>query len=200
MKLRSCQEPELFGWFLCLLQLIYGTDRERQEKRQMERQCRWIDLDHLSLRLPASLPAGLWLCGVSTPPVITLYDLLHSKCYINLVMPPPLHLPHTHPPHTHTPYHANIVILARNFLPLLAVTSDLMALWWLHSKMLHGVRSVQIAEWRGVCVCVWKCVPVSSHCRCVCWQNPGLTSFGLASINGGLCSPAEAVFFCFKSP
>lgn len=107
-KALQCQKAQLFWhWSLNLLQLIYGsgaserqTDTERKEKGQTERQCGWIGLDHLSPCLPASLPAGLWLCGVSTPPVITLYDLLHSKCYINLVTPPD-YIPPALPTHTH---------------------------------------------------------------------------------------------------
>lgn len=89
------------AWTCCSFQ-IYGsgagerqTDKERKKKGQTKRQCGWIGLDHLSPCLPASLPAGLWLCGVSTPPVITLYDSLHSKCYINLVTPPDYTPPHT---------------------------------------------------------------------------------------------------------
>lgn len=44
--------------------------------------------------------------------------------------------------------------------------------------------------------CVRVCAPVSSHCQCVCWQNPGLASFGLASFNRGLFSPAKPVQPC----
>lgn len=65
----------------------------------------------------------------SFPPVIILYDLLCSKCYINLVTPHDYtpRCPHATHTHTHRPYHANIVIPAHNFLLLLALTPDLMA-------------------------------------------------------------------------
>lgn len=140
---------------LTKFQLIYGsgaghgqTDKRKKERKKEEgtnEETVWMNRPWSLVSLPscqsACWAAALWCVDhPATPSVITLYDLLHSKCYINLVTPPdniPLFSPHTH---THTSYHANIVIPARNFLPLLAVTSDLMVLWWLHSKMLHGVR------------------------------------------------------------
>lgn len=111
--------------------------------------------------------------------------MLHKSC--DTAITSPVLNTHTHTnEHTHGPYHANIVIPARNFLPLLAVTCDLTVLWWWHNKIRHWQRQVQIVWWHSVCVCVSVRVPVRTHCQCVCWQNPGLASFGLASFNRGL--------------
>lgn len=100
------------------------TDRRKADEKTV-----WMNRPSSLVSAP-SCQSARWAAALRCvhPPVITLYDLLHSKCYINLVTPLdyiPLLAPHTH---THNPYHANIVILARNFLPLLAVTSDLMVL------------------------------------------------------------------------
>lgn len=115
-------------------------------------QCGWMALNCLLF-----LSVGLRLCGVLTPHYNYYLRLFHSKGRINLVTPLDYN-----PPQTAIPYHANIVIPARNFLPLLAVTSDLMALWWLHSKMLHEVRFVHTVQQQ--CVCVRFCQLSLSVC------------------------------------
>lgn len=72
----SCQKAQLSShWSFDLLQLIYGVemlragDRDRKERRQMERQCRWIQLDHLSPSCQSACWAlALW-CADPTPPI-----------------------------------------------------------------------------------------------------------------------------------
>lgn len=107
--------------------------------------------------------------------------MLHKSCDTPITSPCSQHT-HTHTnEHTHGPYHANIVIPARNFLPLLAVTCDLTVLWWWHNKILHWLREVQIVWWHSVCV--WVYVSLSALTVSVFADR---TQAWLASFNRGL--------------
>lgn len=97
----SCQKAQLLSRRSSdLLQLIYGSgDAEGGRRKQKEKETNgetvwmnkaWSLVSFLPVCLLGS-GSGSVVCRPPRPPVpqhpvITLYDLLHSKCYINLVI------------------------------------------------------------------------------------------------------------------
>lgn len=86
---------DLWGWSC--------WDSQKEKREETNRETAWMNRPWSLVSVPSCQSAcwavALWCVD---PPVITLYDLLHSKCYINLVTPPITSPPPPRPLPTHT--------------------------------------------------------------------------------------------------